>query len=50
MAFNRPRVRSARRLGSVSPAMSASRMARPLTPRMSLITWVSFRFASSSVS
>ena len=40
---------SANRSGSVSPAMSAARIARPLTPRMSVSTHVSFTFASSSV-
>ena len=48
-AFRRPLVQSANRSGSVCPAMSAARIARPLTPRMSLATRVSFTFASSSV-
>ena len=48
-AFRRPVVQSASRSGSVSPAMSAARIARPLTPRMSVTTCVNFTFASSSV-
>ena len=46
-ALRRPRARSASRSGSCSPAINASRIARPLTPRMSLTTVVSFRLASS---
>ena len=49
LAFTRTLVQSANRSGSVSPAMSAARIARPLTPRMSVTTRVSFTFASSSV-
>ena len=43
-----PRARSARVFGFRSPAMTASSMARPETPWMSLITPDSFRCASSS--
>jgi hypothetical protein len=43
-----PRARAASALGFRSPAMTASSMARPETPWMSLITLDSFRCASSS--
>ena len=44
-----PRGEVRQALGVVSPATKALRMARPLAPRMSLITSVSFTLASSRV-
>lgn len=49
LAFSRPQARSASTLGSVSPANSASRIARAGVPRISVATSPNLRLVSSSV-